>query len=74
MDQNGKYNEALMTTNLPFISRERCIKIVPYDFKPFVTFHKFCAGSEDGRGGNYGYLNDTGRVSSQHQLLHTVII
>ncbi|XP_065210327.1 transmembrane protease serine 9-like [Planococcus citri] len=50
MLENGKLSEKLMTTTLPYISRERCLNIVPNDFQAFITFDKFCAGTEDGPG------------------------
>ncbi|XP_065223466.1 modular serine protease-like isoform X2 [Planococcus citri] len=49
-NEYGYLSEKLMTIYLPFISRERCLNIVPDDFKPFITFDKFCAGSEKGPG------------------------
>lgn len=48
MNEHGKYSENLTTANLPFMSRDTCLKTVPDDFKSFITFDKFCAGSEDG--------------------------
>ncbi|XP_065204423.1 uncharacterized protein LOC135834471 isoform X2 [Planococcus citri] len=49
-NEHGKLSEKLMTVDLPFISRERCLNNVPDEFKAFITFDKFCAGSEDGPG------------------------
>ncbi|XP_065204420.1 uncharacterized protein LOC135834469 [Planococcus citri] len=47
-DEHGQYNEKLKTVNLPYISRERCLKWIDIDFKKFVTFDRFCAGPENG--------------------------
>ncbi|XP_065210568.1 modular serine protease-like [Planococcus citri] len=50
VNELGKLSEQLLTANLPFISNNRCISIVPNDFKPYITYDKFCAGSETGPG------------------------
>lgn len=50
MNEYGKYNESLFGAHLPYISREKCIKSVPRDFQAFITYDKFCAGSEQGSG------------------------
>lgn len=49
-NENDALLEPLHTADLPFISRKRCIEMVPKDFRPYVTFDKFCAGSETGAG------------------------
>ncbi|XP_065204421.1 uncharacterized protein LOC135834470 [Planococcus citri] len=49
-NEHGKLSEKLQTVNLPYISRERCLNTVPDEFKAFITFDKFCAGSENGPG------------------------
>ena len=49
LDQDdNNFAETLMTANLPYISRQRCLGIVPSSFQSFVTYDKFCAGSENG--------------------------
>ncbi|XP_065210570.1 clotting factor C-like [Planococcus citri] len=47
----GKLNEKLQTGILPFISNKRCTSIVPKDFKPYITYDKFCTGSKIGGDG-----------------------
>ncbi|XP_065225688.1 uncharacterized protein LOC135849263 [Planococcus citri] len=54
LDDKDEYTEKLMATDLPFISRSRCVNIVPNDFKPYITNDKFCAGSETGPGVRQG--------------------
>lgn len=51
--ETGTYSETLLTANLTFISRDRCLTTVPEGFKEYVTFDKFCAGAE---GGEYNVL------------------
>lgn len=51
VNERGAPNDKLMTTNLQFVSRKRCSTLVPSDFKPFVTFDKFCAVVEGDRQG-----------------------
>lgn len=46
--ESGTYSEKLLTANLSFISRERCLRTVPDGFREYVTFDKFCAGAENG--------------------------
>ena len=48
MNEFGKLSEKLLAANLPFISNRRCLSIVPPDFKSYITYDKFCAGSESG--------------------------
>ncbi|XP_065204426.1 modular serine protease-like [Planococcus citri] len=50
LNENGRYSENLLTVNLPYIGRERCLSTVPDDFKPFITLDKFCAGTQTGPG------------------------
>lgn len=56
MDEHGKYNGKLMTAELPFISREQCFNAVPHEFQAFITFDKFCAGSENGNKNQFGSI------------------
>ncbi|XP_065204432.1 modular serine protease-like isoform X2 [Planococcus citri] len=46
LDENGKYTEKLMAVSLPYISRARCLITVPDDFRAYISFDKFCAGSD----------------------------
>ncbi|XP_065204430.1 modular serine protease-like [Planococcus citri] len=46
LDENGRYTEALMAVSLPYISRARCLITVPDDFRAYISFDKFCAGSD----------------------------
>ncbi|XP_065210210.1 suppressor of tumorigenicity 14 protein homolog isoform X2 [Planococcus citri] len=48
LNEKGDYPENLTTTNLPYISHSRCLDQVPIDYRVFITFDKFCAGSETG--------------------------
>lgn len=65
-DENSTLLEFLHTANLPFISRQRCIEVVPDDFKPYVTLDKFCAGSEEGTI-DYNYI-----IFHQYDRFHRV--
>ncbi|XP_065207242.1 uncharacterized protein LOC135836375 [Planococcus citri] len=43
--ENGTLSTVLRNISLPYISYQRCVDKVNSDFKPFVTFDKFCAGT-----------------------------
>lgn len=47
--ENETGSEFLLTAQLPFISRDKCIKSLHDDFKDIVTLDKFCAGSTKGK-------------------------
>lgn len=48
LNENVTYNEILHTTNLPYISYERCLKLLTDHGKPYLTLDKFCAGKKNG--------------------------
>ncbi|XP_065210345.1 modular serine protease-like [Planococcus citri] len=45
---NDTWSEILHTASLPFISYEKCLKLLPSSVKHFLTSDRFCAGSEKG--------------------------
>ena len=48
VNEKGDLSENLRTIDLPYVSRKQCLSIVPTDFRHYVTFDKFCVGTEKG--------------------------
>lgn len=49
--ENATESEVLLNTNIPFISKANCLKMVQEAFRRYITVDKFCAGSLTGERG-----------------------